>query len=451
MSFSPAERLTLLLSLARHTPDERAELDAIAADPALDWAEVDRLASHNAIRPLACRHLHDAGHWPRVPTAIAEPWQAFATRVAEVNRARLDTARPLFAAAAARGVRIAILKGIYFAPTYYGDANYKKMNDIDFLIRPADLEPLLALYREHGYFCLAKLFDDEQQLAFSHHTPPYVHRSLQCVLGTHWGLVSPQTAFKPDYEAIWSRAVPFEFLGDRHWALHPVDNLHHLCLHLPYYKAGLREIADLYNLLRAEPDFDWPLFLAEVQKAHSEPLVYHALSLVQALVPMSGVRQALDTLSPRVSGFYAADTRRRVARPARILYGRSTLMSEIDKAFGEFSMTDRFPEKWRAFWTMWGRGLLAPREEVARFHYVEADAWHLPLLYPSMARRVIRYVAKDLGPKNFALLVLYMPYSLAKSAYRTATGRNKPDDWSVLAETHGLGREDLATLKAMLE
>ncbi|HEY9720923.1 MAG TPA: nucleotidyltransferase family protein [Oscillatoriaceae cyanobacterium] len=451
MTFSPVERLTLLLSLACHTPEERAELDAIAADPALDWAAVDRLASHNAIRPLAHRHLRDTGHWPRVPAAIAEPWQAFAERIAETNRLRLETAQPIFAAAAARGVRIAVLKGIYFAPTYYGDPAYKKMNDIDFLIRPADLEPLLALYREHHYFCLAKLFDDEKQLDFSHHTPPYVHRSLRCVLGTHWGLVSPQTRFKPDYEALWSRVVPFEFLGNRHWALHPVDNLHHLCLHLPYYKAGLREIADLYNLLRAEPDFDWALFLREVEKAHSEPLAYHALSLVNALVPMPGVQAAIDHLAPRVKGFYAADTRRRVAEPRRILHGRSTLMSEIDKAFGEFTMTDRFPEKWRAFLGMWGRGLVAPREEVARFHYRDAGAWYLPLLYPSMASRVIRYVAKDLGPKNFALLVLYMNYSLAKSAYRTATGRNKPDDWAVLAETHGLGREDLLTLKAMLE
>ena len=229
---------------------------------------------------------------------------------------RLETARPLFTEAAKAGIPIALLKGIYFAPTYYGDVGYKRMNDIDFLIKVADIDAMLALMHAHGYFPLGLIKqDDKKQASFSHHAPPYFHPTLRCVLGTHWGLISPRTPYKPDYEAMWQRVVPFEFLGERHHALHPVDNLHHLCIHLPHYKAGVRELADIYNLLRAEPGLDWALFEAEVAKAGSQGPVFHALSLVQALLPAPAVAACLARLQPAVKGFLAKEAALRTREP----------------------------------------------------------------------------------------------------------------------------------------
>lgn len=451
MSFSAEERLTLLLSFAWHEPDEAAEVKRLAQQPQLNWAQVDQLATHNAIRPLAHKHLVEYGEWHRVPEAIAAPWATFTETVAERNRQRLAIATPLFTDAAAAGIQIAILKGIYFAPTYYGDVGYKKMNDIDLLMHTQDLDRLYELYKQHDFFSLGKLLDDDKQLTFSHHAPPFFHKSLGCVLGTHWGLISPLTKYKPDYAAMWTRVVPFEFLGARHYALHPVDNLHHLCIHLPYYKLGLRELADIYNLLRAETTFDWGLFLGEVEKAGTQELVYHALSLSHALVPMPAVAEAIARLAPQVEGFYAKDAVHRSKEPKRILYGRSTLMSEIDKAFGEFTMTDHLPTKLKAYWGMWGNGLFAPNREVARFHYVDADSPSLLLLRPSMVARVIRYIAKDLGWKIFLLVVIKHQLDLWKCAFRTVTGRNKPDQLATAAASHGLTSDQIATLRSLLE
>lgn len=450
-AFSTAERLAVLLSLARHTDAERAELAALAMDAALDWQALDRLCTHNAIRPLAYKHLAAQGHWARVPEAVAAPWAEFSASIGARNALRLETATPLFADAARAGIRIAVLKGVYFAEAYYGDPGYKKMNDIDFLMHVEDLDALYALYARHDYFCLGKLLDDDKQTKFSHHAPPFFHRSLNTVLGTHWGLVSPLTKYHPDYAAMWARVVPFQFLGDSHYALHPIDNLHHLCIHLPYYKAGLREIADIYNLLRAEPDFDWALFGAEVKKAGTEELVYHALSLAHALMPMPAVETFLKQLEPELSGFYYQDTLHRVREPRRILYGRSTHMSEIDKAFGEFTMSDHLPTKLKAYWGMWGNGFFAPASEVARFHYVDERAWYLPLLYPTMIARVMRYIAKDLGWKIFALVCLKHQIDLWKCLWRTASGRNKPSELDSAAERHNLTRNQIQTLKALLE
>jgi hypothetical protein len=449
--FSPAERLALLGSLAKHTDAENAEFQTLASRSDLDWADVDRLITQNAIRPLTYRHLVRTGLWSRVPVALAEPWAAFSATIGERNQARLDTAGPLFREAAAEGIQIALLKGIHFAPTYYGDIGYKKMNDIDFLMHAKDLDRLFSLYEKYDFFSVGKLLDDEKQVAFSHHTPPFFHRNLSCVLGTHWGLISPLTNYKPDYGAIWQRARPFDFLGAQHWALHPIDNIHHLCIHLPYYKSGLRELADIYNILRAEPNFDWDLFETEVTKAGTAELVWHAMSLVNAILPTPAVTASLQRLGPQVAGFYASDTRHRIRDPRRILYARSTHMAVIDKAFVEFTMTDYWPDKIAAFWGMWGNGFFAPLDDVARFHYLPRQTWYLPLLYPSMIVRIIRYVAKDLGGKIFALLTLKQHIDLWKSAVRTLRGRCKPNQVAVLAAKHDLNATEIATLKNLLE
>lgn len=449
--FNPAERLTLLCSLAKHTDAESAEFHALATRADLDWVAVDQLVSHNAIRPLAYRHFVRGGLWSRVPVGLAQPWEAFSGAIGERNQARLDTARPLFHEAAEAGIQLALLKGIHFAPTYYGDIGYKKMNDIDFLMRVEDLDRLFALYEKHDFFSVGQLLDDDKQVTFSHHTPPFFSRNLACVLGTHWGLISPLTKYKPDYTAIWERVRPFEFVGDRHWALHPIDNVHHLCIHLPYYKSGLRELADIYNLLRAEPDFDWLLFETEVAKAGTAELVWHALSLVQAVVPMPAVAACLQRLAPQVSGFYATDTRHRIQDPRLILAARSTHMAVIDKAFVEFTMTDYWPHKIAAFWGMWGNGFFAPLADVARFHYLPRQTLYLPLLYPSMIVRIIRYVSKDLGGKIFALLTLKQHIDLWKSFFRTVRGRCKPSQVDVLAAKHNLNAGEITTLKNLLE
>lgn len=450
-SLTAAERLAVLLSYAAYADDERAEVARLAAD--VDWAELDRLVTHNVIRPQARRQLLAAGQWERVPEALATPWTAHAELIAARNASRLETAAPLFADFAAAGIRVALLKGIYFAPTYYGDAGYKRMNDIDFLVERENVDKLMGIVKAHDYFSLGLIKDDdERQTSFSHHAPPFFHPTLRCVLGTHWGLISPRTGYTPDYDAMWTRVVPFEFLGHAHFGLHPVDNLHHLCIHLPHYKTGLRELADIYNLLRAEEaHFDWPLFEAEVAKAGSADLVYHALSLVYALVPLPGVGACLARLKPQARGFYAHEAKRRTAVPSRILAARSTLTSEIDKCFGEFVTAGDFDTKLRTFVGMWRRGLWAPTEDIARFHYLDPNDPTLRLRSPSMLLRVMRHGAKDFGWPIYLALLIKLDLDLVKAFWRKLRGTEKPNKLLAAARSRGLTTEQIEELRELLE
>jgi hypothetical protein len=450
------ERLALLLSFARYTDEEREHLGALVREPGLDWQALAELLNLNAIRPQAYRQLVATGNWQYVPIELAGPWEAHAVEIASRNADRLATATPLFAELATAGVQVALLKGIYFAPTYYDDIGYKRMNDIDYLIRREDVDRTQAIVKSQGYFSLGLIKEgDEKQTSFSHHAPPFFHPTLRCVLGTHWGLISPLTGYKPDYAVMWSRVVPFEFLGHRHWALHPVDNLHHLCIHLPHYKTGLRELADIYNLIRAEEatlnGFDWPEFERAVTSAGTQALAFHALALVAAILPLAGVVACVARLRPHVHGFYAAEVRRRTRVPARILTARSTLTSEIDKCFGEFVLAGDFRTKWGAFCGMWGRGLWAPTDDIARFHALAPDDWSLRWRTPTMVMRVMRHGAKDLGWPIYLGLLVKLKLDLLKYAWRAVRGKEKPSKLEAAAAAHGLTRAQIEELRGLLE
>lgn len=450
------ERVAIMLSLATYTDAERAELAACLADPAFDWARLHALLAHNVVLPQAYRQLRATGNWESVPAELARDWAGLAAAIGERNHARLETARPLFAAMADAGIRVALLKGIYFAPTYYGDPGYKRMNDIDYLIQIADLDVVRSLLHQHGYFSLGLIKDDDdRQTSFSHHMPPYFHPSLQCVLGTHWGLISPRRGYHLDHDAMWSRVVPFEFLGRTHQGLHPVDNLHHLCVHLPHYKTGLRELADIYNLLRAETarpgGFDWPLFEAEVRRAGTAGPVFHALSLVQVLVPIEGIAACLDRLRPSVKGFYLREARLRTRVPARLLSARSILTSTIDKQFGVFVTAGDLRSKWRAWLAMWKCGLWAPHEDIARFHCLDPADPALRLRTVSMLGRVLGHGARDLGWGIYLALLVKLKLDLVKAVWRTLRGTVKPNKLEAAAAAHGLDRAQLEGLLGLLE
>ena len=73
------------------------------------------------------------------------------------HEARLDAARILFEKFAEKNIPVVILKGILFAETIYENPYYKKMNDVDILIRREDLEKVYDVYEELDYFSMGEL------------------------------------------------------------------------------------------------------------------------------------------------------------------------------------------------------------------------------------------------------------------------------------------------------
>jgi len=447
---TPEERLLVLSSYADLSRAESDEARRLA--PQVDWAVFAEPAELNATVPLARATL--AKLKLTLPPEIAARFAEIATKVTKANTARLAVGRELLARLAAKKIPVVILKGVLFAETLYRDPNYKKMNDIDILIRKEDLDEIYAVYEEMKFFSAAELFGKEgkKQEKFSHHSPPYFSRDLTCMIGTHWGLITPLAPYKLDYDAIWSRVVDITLAGVPAKAMAPEDNLHHLCVHLPYYKTGVRELADIYNLVRAQK-IDWPLFLDEVRKARTENLVFHALSLVEKLSPRPEIAEVLEQLRSRVSYYYARDAARKTRRAGLVLRSRSVHMSRIEKAYADFSATKHAGEKRKAYARIIGNILAPPADDVVKMSALDSPS-RAELLVGRLAApwRISRVFVRDLGAHIYAAMLAKATIETALDSVKQAfTGPPANDGYQAYAERLGLSVEQLGKLKDALE
>lgn len=267
------------------------------------------------------------------------------------------------------GIDCVVLKGMLFGLEIYGDARYKRMNDIDILIKVEDAPVALQIYRESGMFSSRDLLGKQATVKpeRSHHLPSFVTADGALVVGTHWGLITPRAPYTVNYDGIWSRARRIDFYGTPAWAMADEDNLHHLCIHLPYYKAGVRELADIWNLLRYRTDeLDIELIVDEMRRAGTQNLVFHALSLTNMLVPHQHSVRLIDAAAPAVSRWYRYDVARKTRDVHTLLRSRSTHTSRIEKAYTHFNAVEQLGEKADAFIGLRSALLVPPVEEAAK-------------------------------------------------------------------------------------
>ncbi|MCA8924973.1 MAG: nucleotidyltransferase family protein [Planctomycetes bacterium] len=449
------ERLLLLMSLAELSEDELLDAHSFAGR-VRDWAEFVTLAEDNATVPLVQRNLERANLFSLLPAPLRQRLSARSEAIAAANQARLAVARRFLARFEEAGIPVVILKGVLFAETVYGDPNYKRMNDIDILVRKQDLDAIFAIYESLGFFSAAEVFGGEprKQEKFSHHAPPFFSRDLACMIGTHWGLITPLSPLTIDYDGIWDRVQPHDFYGIQVLGMCPEDNLHHLCVHLPYYKTGVRELADLYNLVRHTGDaFDWALFRDSMRRAGSQDWVYHALSLANRLVPIPAVGALLAELRDQVSSGIKRDTARKTRRLARLLRSRTVHLSKIEKLFTEVNSTSEPGEKRRAFVDMWREVLFPPADAIERMNALwHPPAWQRALGRLTTPRRILGRFSRDLGPKIFALVLLKTFADVAVTSLKAPfTPAEDQVDLAALAAKLGLTVDDLERLKASLE
>lgn len=362
------ERLLVLASLATLTDSESAALIE-SAKSVTDWAGFFELAKVNATVPLVQRRLERAGLYELVDASVRTSFDQITDKIAAANERRLRASLELLRRLHERGVRCVVLKGMLFSAEIYHDIRYKRMNDLDILVELDQIDTVIEIYRELGLFSTSELLGKAPKVRSgqSHHLPSFVSRDGALLVGTHWGLITPLAGYTIDYDAIWSRVRPIDFYGVPAWAMSHEDNLHHLAVHLPYYKTGVRELGDIWNLAR-HADLDLDLLAREIGKAGSESLVYHAFSLAHRLVPRPEFAEIIAGVEGRINRFTRYDTARKLADVHTLLRSRSTHTSRVEKAYTEFNMTGAPAEKLALFRAIWSDLLLVPEDEAAKMH-----------------------------------------------------------------------------------
>lgn len=446
-------KLLSLLSRIKRTQVENKEIHKLIGKVS-NWDNFYELSHLNRYAPFVYKNLKALGLEHHISDSATERFIKNIKRIEQTNKSRLEEAQKFLKLFSDRGIEVVILKGIYYGETFYGDPYYKRMNDVDILIHKKDLDKIFEVYEELGFFSAGELLGKSarEHDEFSHHLPPFFSKSLNLMIGTHWELHTPMRSYRLDYQALWQRVVEFDFYGNKVKALGDIDNLHHLCVHLSFFKAGAREVGDICNLVRAFRDqIDWSLFLEEVDKAKSYNPVYLALSLAHIQDPMSEFSYALEYLKPKVSKKIIKKVAEK-QKSMKIFYTtRSAHITRVDKAFTSFKSTKKASEKLKFYLQMWKHLLFPPNEDVVRLCNIEKVTTLNILIGKIRAPiRIMSSLADDVGTKIFFLL---LAYTFAKVVWVQikAPFIGKVEDQSEFAKRLGVTVEDLKKLQDRLE
>lgn len=437
------ERLVLLASWAAPTAAEQEQLSMLVESD-LDWPQLFSLADTGATAPLVYQRLQAQKLTHAVPAAVLRRFEAVTDAVTEQNRRRLAAAKTLLGEFERAGIDCVVLKGMLFGLEIYQCPYYKRMNDLDILIKLEDAPAALELYRQLGMISSTALFGKEAKIKpdSTHHLPSFATPDGALVVGTHWGLITPRAPYRIDYEAIWQRTRPIDFYGVPALAMAHADNAHHLCIHLPYYKTGVRELADIWNLIRyAGSDLDTQVVVEEINKAGSHDLVYHALSLVQRLQPTGATATLLDATRPHISRWCRYDTARKTQDVHVLMRSRSTHTATIEKAYVTFNSTDKLGEKRTTFVELW-KGLLVPpaAEAYTMSSIGQGSRWVSRMLARMAAPyRLKRVFQRDLGQWLFYAALVKTVVDISICAARTAVNpQYQPPSLEDFAQKHGV-------------
>ncbi len=354
---NPASELLCLLNIAAPTPAESARIANLAQGQP-DWSELVRLAELNAVQPLVFHRLRQTGLLGLLPKEPGEALEAAYEKVRERNLRRVAWTSKFLEAASQRNLEVIVLKGSLFADTIYRNRAYKKMNDLDVLVRRKDAPTTVELLQEIGFAGVGRLFGKSEIDEDSHHTPPFVSDDLACVVGLHWGLTSPLAPWKADIEEIWRERVPVQVAGAQAFQMAWEHALLHLCIHLPFFKTGLRELADVINVARLE--ISWEEFDSLVSAWRAGDAAYRVIALADALVPTGAPPEMIERWKGLSGSLCRTDTEERLRDPERILESRCTQVAKIEKAYAIFRLTENYTERAMAYAGMW-KFLLWPK------------------------------------------------------------------------------------------
>lgn len=363
----------------------------------IDWGNLFDLAILNAVVPMVLKNLDRLKVCKAYDElAIYKKCQLKRESICERNRKRREKANIFLHELSKAEIEVIILKGFFFAETVYDDPNYKTMNDVDILVKKTDAAKACGILRNLSYFNYESYYDDSEVSDETHHAPAFTCENNECVIGLHWGLNTPKSPYTPDIAAIWRRKVPAKVAGVDVFGMCPEDNVLHLCVHLPFYKTGLRELGDVFNVIHA-CDFNWKLFKEHVEVAKAYDPVFRVLALTNALSDLQTPNQIMEGFEKKASTFVKNDVNRRLKNPDAILESRSVHLGSIEKQYVVLRRSENVLEKIGATARMYSKIYCPAQEEIRKMSGKDFKIAGFPAAYVLSVLGTWRALAIDHG------------------------------------------------------
>ncbi len=156
------------------------------------------------------------------------------------------------------GVRIIPYKGPTIAEDLWGSFSLRDCSDIDFLIRPVDVERAGKILGSLGYLPVAAIAAHlRPALLRNASEEQFRHESNGILLELQWAPAPKVLAASFDQQSLWQNSREIDFAGGRVLSPSPEDLMVLLCVHgWKHNWSRLIWITDLARLIRQRP-LDW--------------------------------------------------------------------------------------------------------------------------------------------------------------------------------------------------
>ena len=315
------------------------------------------------------------------------------------------------------GIDVIILKGNYLAHKVYEEVGYKRMNDFDILIHKKDWDRIQDVYLRLGYIPLGFGWSGEKEkpASFSHVGMSFISADYTCIIGSQWGIKSPTTSYNVDIDNVWKTAQPFNFCGVEVKSLSTEYNLLHLILHMGIYKCGIRDLMDIYNLMRVE-QIDTPEMKRLIHHANAEQKTRFALTLSNLCCPVFS-EEWINGIAVKDKGFIGRRLSRRlktmeIAQDFQISY--NDYFQDIEKKVIYFNLFPQFHLK-LLFYLKILRMVYFPKTPIAlklNDHAQAPNIWNKSISTLKAPYFVFSLIAQEIGWKFTILLFIKLPFDL---------------------------------------
>jgi len=246
---------------ANRSPELVAHV-AHATERGVDWHDFLRLAEQHGVLPLVARNL--AAH--ALPTEISRQLRsAYEENVQRTLRFAGELGR-IAACLEGKHLRAVPYKGPVLAESVYGDLALRSFHDLDFLISPADFEPIKQALAELGYRPSAQLTPAVERFWLRKgYERAFDGDAGKNLIELQWRVLPYFYAVGLTVDDLMVRSGRTSVGGHAVSCLTPEDSLLVLCLHASKHLwTRLIWICDIAQTLR-QPAIDYALALSRAR------------------------------------------------------------------------------------------------------------------------------------------------------------------------------------------
>lgn len=300
------DRLLIHCAQSHFAGEPRAATEELVRQ-GIDWEYLLASAGRHGLLPLLWHRLRDLDGELIPPPVVSRLKHAYYASL--VRNMRLgDDLEQVVTALRQAGVEIIVLKGGALARTVYANLASRPMADLDFLVRPEDMERIGTVLEAIGFRLSSSIpahmrsFQKRFGGGLVWLRPHEGHTTFLDVqhhlIGVDWCWHS----FRVEPDRLWKAARPLSLNGTQTWQLSAEDTLVHLCLHPPLhhgYAAPFMGYVDMDRVIsQAGPDFSWPRFVERVERFQVRTAVYYGLLRVQRMLGTPLPAEVLEALWP---------------------------------------------------------------------------------------------------------------------------------------------------------